>query len=173
VSPSDLAKVGQPAVPLNLDKIMPGLSQVFQGIAAAETKMVTGTTLAAFQSAAVMVLRQPPDIYGWIFVLLVALPVIGIVVLISRNLDAYTELVFHAASSSGPAVLSAAVSGAKAGDQCGNCSQAIPARAKFCPNCGAASSALTSISSARKACASCGTDNPATARFCKECGKAA
>jgi hypothetical protein len=173
VSPSDLVKVGQPSVPLNLDKVVPGLSQMFQGIAAAETKMVTGATLAAFQSAAVMLLRQPPDIYGWTFLLLVALPVIGIVVLISRNLDAYTELVFHAASSSGPTVLSASVGGAKAGDQCSNCGQGIPARAKFCPDCGAAASALTSISSARKVCASCGADNPATARFCKECGKAA
>jgi ribosomal protein L40E len=173
VSPSDLVKVGQPSVPLNPDKVVPGLSQLFQGIAAAETKMVTGATLAAFQSAAVMLLRQPPDIYGWTFILLVALPVIGLVVLISRNLDAYTELVFLAASSSGPPVLPASVGGARALDQCSNCGHPIPARAKFCPNCGAAASALASISSARKVCASCGADNPTAARFCKECGKAA
>lgn len=54
----------------------------------------------AYQAAAVMALRRPPDIYGWTFLILIALPIVGIVVSVSRNLDAITEMVFHAARAS-------------------------------------------------------------------------
>ncbi len=177
VSPADLTKLGQTAQSVNLDQIAPGFSQMLQGIARAEVKMVTGTTLAAFQSAAVMVLRQPPDIYGWAFLILIAIPVVGIVVLVYRNLDGFTEAIFHAASpspsTSRPSTASRAAADAPAAVQCTECGQSIAIGTKFCPNCGAASSAPTSIASARKLCSSCGADNPATARFCRECGKAA
>jgi Double zinc ribbon len=175
VSPSDLSKAGQSnPTPINLDQIIPGFGQTLQGIARAQVNMATGATLAAYQRIAVIVLRQPPDIYGWTFLILIAIPVVGIVVLVSRNLDAFTEAVFHAAS---PPQARSAVTGAAAGVssavQCSNCGQPMTAGSKFCPNCGTASSSPTSIASARKVCPSCGADNTAGARFCKECGQAA
>lgn len=59
-----------------------------------------GSLLAGYQEIAVLAFRQSPDIYGWTFLILIAIPVVYIVVLISRNLDALTEMVFHAATSS-------------------------------------------------------------------------
>ena len=124
-----------------------------------------------------MALRQPPDIYGWTFLILIAIPVVGIVVLVSRNLDGLTEVVSRAASLSPSTPRSSAVADSVARTpatlQCSNCGQPTTADAKFCPHCGTASSAPTSIASARRICSSCGADNPATARFCRECGKAA
>jgi hypothetical protein len=177
VSPSDLSKAGQSyQTPINFDQILPGLGQMVQGIARAQVNMATGATLAAYQKIAVIVLRQPPDIYGWTFLILIVIPVVGIVVLVSRNLDAFTEAVFHAAApspSSNRPSSGASAPVPPATVQCVNCGQPMAAGGKFCPNCGAASSAPKSIASARKVCPSCGADNPATARFCKDCGQAA
>jgi len=175
VSPSDLSKAGQSyQAPINFDQILPGLGQMVQGIARAQMNMATGPTLAAYQRIAVIVLRQPPDIYGWTFLILIAIPVVGFVVLVSRNLDAFTEAVFRAAS---PPPSRSAVTGSAADGpstlRCSNCGQSMTAGGKFCPNCGTASSGPRSIASARKVCASCGADNPTSARFCKECGQAA
>ena len=50
---------------------------------------------------AVQALRQSPDIYGWTFLALIAIPVGFIVLHISRNMDRITELAFHAASAGG------------------------------------------------------------------------
>ncbi|MGA2078778.1 MAG: SHOCT domain-containing protein [Terriglobia bacterium] len=50
---------------------------------------------------AVQALRQSPDIYGWTFLALIAIPVGFIVFHISRNMDVITELAFHAASAGG------------------------------------------------------------------------
>ena len=148
-----------------------------QGIAKAQVSMATGATLAAIQSAAVMVFRQSPDIYGWTFLILISIPVVGIVVLVSRNLDAFTEVVSHATlfspSTNRPSAVSASAPGPAATLSCSNCGQPMTADVKFCPNCGTTSSAPTSIASARKVCSSCGADNPANARFCKACGQAA
>jgi RNA polymerase subunit RPABC4/transcription elongation factor Spt4 len=174
VSPSDLSKSGQsyPA-PIDLNQIMPGLSQMAQRVASAEVKMATGVTLVAYQKLAVIVLRQPPDIYGWTFLILIAIPVVGIVVQFSRNLDALTEAVFHAASASpSRSAATRPTTGQAATTQCGNCGQPMTGDGKFCPSCGTASAAPTSIASVRRACVSCGADNAATAKFCKECGKA-
>ena len=174
VSPSDLSKVGQSHdAPINLEQMLPDLGQMIRGIARTQVNLATGTTLAAYQRLAVIVLRQPPDIYGWVFLILIAVPVVGIVVLVSRNLDAFTEVVFHAASPfRSRSVVAGSAAGSPSTVQCSNCGQPMTA-GKFCPNCGTASSSPTSIESARKVCPSCGADNSAAARFCKECGQAA
>jgi len=176
VSPADLTKVGQTPQSPNLDQIAPGLSDMYRGIARAEAKMFTGATLAALQGAAVTILRQAPDIYGWAFLVLIAIPVVGIVVLGYRNLDGFTEAIFHAASvspsiSRAPAPIHPVDS--VAGVQCSGCGQPVTSGTKFCPSCGTALGIPTSISSGRKICSSCGSDNLATARFCRECGQAA
>lgn len=175
-SPSDLSKAGQTEqMPINIDQVLPGLAQLLRGVAKTETDTASGATLTTFQKVAVMILRQPPDIYGWTFLVLISLPAVGIAVLVSRNLDAFTEAVFQPASSSAARRSPASVGSAPSTSmgQCGSCGQPMEARSKFCPNCGAPSSSPTIISSARKVCSSCGADNPAAARFCKECGQAA
>jgi ribosomal protein L40E len=178
VSKEDFSKIGSnPQTSVNPEDILQNFGQIVQQLSNAGAIKVTGSTLVAVQNAAVVLLRQPPDIYGWTFLILIAIPVVGIVVLVSRNLDAFTDVVFHAALSSPSTARSPAVTGSAAGApatlQCGNCGQPTTADAKFCPNCGTASRAATSIASDRKFCPSCGADNPATAKFCKDCGQAA
>ncbi|CAN5856822.1 SPFH domain-containing protein [soil metagenome] len=51
---------------------------------------------------------------------------------------------------------------APAGSPCAQCGELVPAGAKFCPNCGAATS---------NTCANCGALNTGSAKFCSECGK--
>ncbi|HEY3397302.1 MAG TPA: SPFH domain-containing protein [Armatimonadota bacterium] len=50
------------------------------------------------------------------------------------------------------------------GPTCPQCHQAVPAGAKFCPNCGASLEAAT---------CTCGAELPAGAKFCPACGKPA
>lgn len=51
---------------------------------------------------------------------------------------------------------------APAGSPCAQCGELVPAGAKFCPHCGAATS---------KTCENCGALNTGSAKFCSECGK--
>ncbi len=55
----------------------------------------------AYGRLAVAKLRQPPDLYGWIFLILAAIPVVGLVVIGSRNLDAISDHIFRKASTVG------------------------------------------------------------------------
>lgn len=164
ISPSDFTKVGQSGTTLDLDQILRGLGNVFNAIANAQVKMATGDTLVAFQRVAVALLRQPPDLYGWIFLVLIAIPVVGIVVIVSRNMDTITALVMQSGS-----VLAAPPPATTA--QCSACGQPIATGTKFCPNCGAASGPAQSSAAARGVCPSCGAKNPGSAKFCKECGR--
>jgi hypothetical protein len=72
----------------NLEAILHGL------------KTLDSSFLVGYQQMAVLALRHSPDIYGWTFLILVAIPVVFIVVLVSRNLDALTEMVLRAATIS-------------------------------------------------------------------------
>lgn len=99
VTPSDLSSVGKNVVPANLEEIMRVWGPVMKQLTKLESQNATGDTLVAYQQMAVAVLRQPPDIYGWTFLILIAIPVVGIVVFVSRNLDALTELILHPAST--------------------------------------------------------------------------
>lgn len=162
ISPSDFSKVGQSGTRLDLDQILRGLGDVFGTIANTQVKMATGDTLVAFQRVAVALLRQPPDLYGWIFLVLIAVPVVGIVALVWRNMDTITSLVMQ----SGSALADAPSVGAAV--RCGSCGQPIAVGVKFCPNCGTASAMPTL--SVKSVCPSCGAENPGSAKFCKECG---
>jgi Short C-terminal domain len=113
VSPSDLTNLARGTPSPNVEELVRSLGGMFGGIANMEVKMANGDTLALFQNAAVVVLRQPPDWYGWIFLLLIAMPVAGIIVSVSRNLDGLTEMVFRAAKAPGaPATTLSAAAGA-------------------------------------------------------------
>jgi hypothetical protein len=108
VTPSDLTHQGAVNASGAFQQMLqsPEIKEVLNGAAqmvqqAAHLGGTGGATLLmAYQQAAVLALRQPPDLYGWTFLLLIAFPVVGIVVLVARNLDGLTEIVFHSAAAS-------------------------------------------------------------------------
>ncbi len=105
---SDLAHVGSVNAPGALQQMLQSLG--IRGALEAAAQMVQqnpriggdggATLLTTYQQVAVLALRQPPDLYGWTFLLLIAFPIVGIVVLVARNLDSLTEIVFHSAAVS-------------------------------------------------------------------------
>jgi hypothetical protein len=105
-SPADIVNTLIPATggaPANADEVLRQFGNMLQGldkgVIEQAIKTAPGYALAGYQAAAVLALRQRLDIYGWTFLVLIAIPVIGIVVLVSRNLDTITEMVFHAATA--------------------------------------------------------------------------
>lgn len=105
-SPSDTLKgmSGPQGCPPGVDevtcKMFIAIQNTSQNITERAIQTLPGGLLAGYQQMAVLTLRQPPDIYGWTFLILIAIPVVFIVVLISRNLDAFTDMLFHAAAAS-------------------------------------------------------------------------
>ena len=81
-------------------KMLEGIQNASRSITERGIPNLPGSLLEGYQEMAVVAFRQSPDIYGWTFLILIAIPVVYIVVLISRNLDALTEMVFHAATAS-------------------------------------------------------------------------
>ncbi|MDA8171383.1 MAG: zinc ribbon domain-containing protein [Nitrospiraceae bacterium] len=107
------------------------------------------------------------NIYGWIFLLLGLAPLVGIGVMVARNMDAITAVVMQGGSK----VVSAQVS--QDSIPCESCRQPVAAGGKFCPHCGAAVKAAPLASSAgtKQFCPSCGSENPQGAKFCARCGQ--
>jgi hypothetical protein len=102
-SPSDITKALTGAAGGGVQSLLGQFGNMIQGLENSvmeqAIKTAPGYALAGYQAAAVLALKQPPDIYGWTFLILIAIPVIGIVVLVSRNLDTITDMVFHAATA--------------------------------------------------------------------------
>jgi hypothetical protein len=168
---ADAAKAAQIGAQLGVGDMFNQIATGMSAQLAQTLKNVSGDTLAAYQRLAVFKLRQSPDIYGWIFLLLSAMPVVGIVVLGSRNLDRISEMVFHKAREATTGVQQSTAPATGAEIRCNNCGQKMALDAKFCPECGAASRPTMSAPGARR-CPACGTENSSTAKFCKECGQA-
>jgi len=107
-TPSDLGKLGAANAPGALQQILqsPGIREAVEAAAQMVQQNAhlggegAATLLMAYQQIAVLALRQPPDLYGWVFLLLIAVPIVGIVVLVARNLDSLTEVAFHSAAAS-------------------------------------------------------------------------
>lgn len=99
------------------------------------------------------------NLYEWLFLLLGILPLIGIIVIGSRNLDTMTEILF---SSSKKALESSTV-------LCPDCGSQVEKGIRFCPHCGYDMSSINM--QFVKKCPSCGTENKSDAKFCKGCGK--
>jgi Short C-terminal domain len=73
--------------------------QMVGQVSAAAMQNATGEALAAYQKLALAVFRQPPNIYAWIFLILIAIPGFSLIPLVSRNLELFTELVSQAAKT--------------------------------------------------------------------------
>lgn len=101
-------------------------------------------------------LGESESLYGWLFLVLGIAPVAAIVVLVLRNIDTITELVFRSTHLSSATIAF-----------CANCGCTIEPGTKFCPQCGLPADA----SPKQGKCPSCGAENTGTAKFCKECGK--
>lgn len=98
--------------------------------------------------------------YGWVFLAIGSIPLLGIVVNVSKNIDAITGVIFSSAQAMAGAL------------KCTNCGRPLTAVAKFCPYCGTtAERPSAAIASERRFCASCGVENPPGSRFCKGCGQ--
>jgi ribosomal protein L40E len=104
------------------------------------------------------------DIYSWVFLVLGLAPLVGIAVLVARNMDSLTAAVMR--SGERPVAELRTVS-------CESCGRPVTVGTKFCPNCGVPMSVSTAKDVAEKQfCPSCGAENPATGKFCRSCGQA-
>jgi hypothetical protein len=126
--------------------------------------IVTLTVTLAYNSYQGLVypLLDPGDepMYGWAFLVLGLAPLIGVVVLVARNMDTISALAFRSAQAATGTL------------RCAGCGQSLESGAKFCPFCGAATPApVVANVAARRFCPACGAENTAVARFCKGCGK--
>ena len=68
-------------------------NQMAGQVTAAAMQNASGDALAQYQKLAVALFRQPPNIYAWVFLILIGIPVVSLVPLVARNLDNFTELV--------------------------------------------------------------------------------
>jgi hypothetical protein len=112
-------------------------------------------------------LQSQANLYGWVFLILGLLPLIGLIVVASRNLDALTEVIFNSTSRVAVGGVPQTVA-TESLATCPKCSATIAVGAKFCGSCGAP--APVSVS-AGVFCPECGTKNESGAKFCKSCGK--
>ena len=69
--------------------------QLISQVNATVIQNASGDTLTAYQQLALAVFRRPPNYYAWSFLILIALPVIGLVPLVHRNLDSMADLLSH------------------------------------------------------------------------------
>ena len=58
----------------------------------------SGEALNSYQQLALAVFRRPPNYYAWAFLILIAIPIIGLVPLVHRNLDTMADLLSHGAA---------------------------------------------------------------------------
>jgi hypothetical protein len=73
--------------------------QLISQVNATVIQNASGDTLTAYQQLALAVFRRPPNYYAWSFLILIAIPVIGLVPLVHRNLDSMADLLSHSAAS--------------------------------------------------------------------------
>ena len=119
-------------------------------------------------SSVVLPLLGDETLYDWLFLILGVLPLIGLAVLVYRNLDVITDIVFH----SGRHAINAVSSGrASVPLKCANCGATLPSGAKFCAGCGAAAPPEAAPPNPDFFCSACGTRNASTAVTCSNCGK--
>lgn len=72
--------------------------QIINQVNATVIQNASGEALTSYQQLALAVFRRPPNYYAWTFLILIAIPVIGLVPLVHRNLDALADLLSHGAT---------------------------------------------------------------------------
>lgn len=128
--------------------------------------VVVGIAYRSYMGVIPPLLGSQANLYGWFFLFLGLLPLIGLIVVAARNLDAITEVVF---SSTKRAVTSSAQKVPASSATCSKCGSTIAAGVKFCVSCG---TPVPAVSIATETfCPECGTKNEGGAKFCKSCGK--
>lgn len=97
VQRSDLLSLGQNqnGAPGSFTDLIRTWNQVVGQFSEAAMQNATGDALARYQQMAVVVLRRPPDIYGWTFLFLIAVPAILMLASASRHINTFTELLSH------------------------------------------------------------------------------
>lgn len=108
------------------------------------------------------------SIYDWSFLVLGVLPVAGLVLLVYRNLDVITDVVYH---SSRHAVSAVTTGHKSASVACANCGSVVVPGARFCASCGKVVSAAPAVAVPDVFCSVCGTKNAGGADSCTNCGK--
>lgn len=129
--------------------------------------IVVALAYHSYRSVVPPLLGSHADLYGWLFLVLGLMPLIGLIVVASRNLDAITEVVFSSASRTVTQAPAPQVKESSA--VCAKCGGAVAAGVKFCSACGAPVPAASAP--AQKFCPECGLQNEGGAKFCKSCGK--
>lgn len=109
------------------------------------------------------------NLYGWFFLVLGLVPLVGLIVVGARNMDAVTEVIFASASRTlaGSSQAQPVLAGAPA--LCQKCGSVLELGVKFCSSCGAP--VVVARAQAEKFCSSCGAKNSPNAKFCQGCGK--
>jgi hypothetical protein len=72
--------------------------QVINQVNATVIQNASGEALTSYQQLALAVFRRAPNYYAWTFLILIAIPVIGLVPLVHRNLDTLADLLSHGAA---------------------------------------------------------------------------
>lgn len=120
--------------------------------------------------------------YGFFILALGLMPLMGLMIVVFRNLDAITDFIFASAKKAREAAAqrpaAPSVSGtAKAaipspiaplGIVCSKCGSAVVAGAKFCIVCGSTAAVPENPDTI---CPSCGAKQEQGAKFCEQCGK--
>lgn len=72
--------------------------QIINQVNATAIQNASGDALTSYQQLALAVFRRPPNYYAWTFLILIAIPVIGLIPLVHRNLDALADLLSQGAA---------------------------------------------------------------------------
>ena len=68
---------------------------VMNSINAAAIQNASGDAMNTYQQIALSIFLRPPDYYAWTFLILIAIPIIGLVPLLYRNLGTIADLFSH------------------------------------------------------------------------------
>jgi len=98
VQRTDLLSFGQnrTSPPGTFTDFIRAWNQMVGQLSEAAMQNATGDALVRYQRLAVAMLRRPPDIYGWAFLALIAVPAISMVALVSRHMNTFSELLSQA-----------------------------------------------------------------------------
>ena len=114
----------------------------------------------AYQPLVLPLMGRSSGIYGWIFLVLGLVPVAGIMMVLYRNIDAITGLVFSSAQTT-------------FAQRCPRCRKPTESNADFCGECGLQlkTAVQPPMSRETRICPHCAQKNGPEAKFCRNCGK--